>query len=486
MTDLLPPEAMHADSATDLLIIGAGAGGLVAALAARAHGREVLVLERDRTPSGSTALSSGFIPAAGTRFQRAIGIDDDTPDLLAADILAKSHHLGDVAEAHRVAAAIGPALEWLAAEHAIPFEVLQGFRYPGHSRLRMHAVPEHTGAGLMARLQQAAEAAAVPIVPDARATSLFADATGHVHGVRVTRPDGSTEDVACHALILACNGYGGAPDLVRRLIPEMADALYFGHAGNQGDALRWGAALGAEALDLGAYQGHGAVAHPHGVLITWALMMEGGIQINTDGHRFWNEHEGYSEAAVAVLGQPGGIAWNVYDARLHALGLTFPDYREAVALGAIREAADVAALAAALSVPEPPLAATLAEIAHLAAQGGTDRFGRAFTAPALQPPYHAVRVTGALFHTQGGLRVDDHARVLRADGTALPNLQAVGGAARGVSGPKVWGYLSGNGLLSAVAYGWLAGSKQFFFEKKNQKTFNPGAKPLRTDTDPNE
>jgi fumarate reductase flavoprotein subunit len=46
--------------------------------------------------------------------------------------------------------------------------------------------------------------------------------------------------------------------------------------------------------------------------------------------------------------------------------------------------------------------------------------------------------------------------VRRADGSALPNLLAAGGAARGVSGNDAWGYLAGNGLLSAVAGGWIA------------------------------
>jgi fumarate reductase flavoprotein subunit len=87
-----------------------------------------------------------------------------------------------------------------------------------------------------------------------------------------------------------------------------------------------------------------------------------------------------------------------------------------------------------------------------------DRFGREFAAkPALAPPYHAIRVTGALFHTQGGLAVDTRARVLRKDGTTLPNLFAGGGAARGISGAHVWGYLSGNGLLPAVTLGRIAG-----------------------------
>jgi len=321
----------------------------------------------------------------------------------------------------------------------------------------MHAVPERTGAGLMGRLLAAAEAADVALVTSAEATALFADSVGRVRGVRVTRPDGATEDIGCDALILACSGYGGAADLVAAHIPEIASALYFGHAGNAGDALRWGQALGAEARDLSGYQGHGNVAHPHGVLITWALMMEGGIQVNAEGRRFSNEHHGYSEQAVAVLAQPGGTAWSIFDARQHALGRTFEDFCTAEAAGAVRVADDVAGLARVTGLPAGALAATMAKVQALAGSQGTDAFGRRFGAPALASPFRAIRVTGALFHTQGGLVVDGSARVLRPDGRALPNLFAGGGAARGVSGPDVGGYLSGNGLLTAVAYGRLAG-----------------------------
>ena len=450
---LADPELVRAD----IVIIGAGACGLVAALAARDAGASVIVLERDATPSGSTALSSGFIPAAGTSFQRAAGILDDRAALAAADIMTKAHHLVEPAMVGHLTHEIGPALEWLHQNHGVEFEVLAGFRYPGHSRLRMHAVPEHTGAGLMARLLAAAEAAGVLILTNARATALFADVQGRIHGVRFERPDGASEDVGCGALVLACNGYGAAPDLVAQHIPSLAGALYFGHPGNDGSALHWGAALGAEARDLGACQGHGSVAHPHGVLITWALMMEGGVQLNSRGERFWNEHEGYSEAAAAVLSQPDGIAWCVYDARLHELGLTFEDYRQAQQMGAIRVADDVAALAALIGAPETAVAGTMGEVIRLASQGGTDRFGRAFTAARLAAPFYAVRVTGALFHTQGGLFVEGDARVVRSDGTRLPNLFAGGGAARGISGPEISGYLSGNGLLTAVALGRLAG-----------------------------
>ena len=71
--------------------------------------------------------------------------------------------------------------------------------------------------------------------------------------------------------------------------------------------------------------------------------------------------------------------------------------------------------------------------------------------------YYAVKVTGALFHTQGGLAVDSNGRVKRRDGTIFPNLFAAGGAAAGVSGSTAAGYLSGNGLLTATVLGRLAG-----------------------------
>ena len=85
-----------------LLIIGAGAAGLCAALTAREAGVDVVVVERDAIPAGSTALSAGLIPAAGTKFQRARGIAD-TPQLFAADIARKARGEADSAVVNAVA-----------------------------------------------------------------------------------------------------------------------------------------------------------------------------------------------------------------------------------------------------------------------------------------------------------------------------------------------------------------------------------------------
>jgi fumarate reductase flavoprotein subunit len=163
-----------------VVIVGAGACGLTAALAARDAGAEVLVLERDASPSGSTALSSGFIPAAGTRYQRTAGIDD-SPERFAADIQRKNHGAADPRIVETVARTIGPTLEWLDDEHGLRFDVLRGFTYPGHSCLRMHALPERTGEALMAALLRACSE--VDILTSARVIDVDRER------VRFERPD---------------------------------------------------------------------------------------------------------------------------------------------------------------------------------------------------------------------------------------------------------------------------------------------------------
>jgi fumarate reductase flavoprotein subunit len=445
-----PAAELQAEEQTSVVIVGAGACGLTAALALHRLGVDCVVLERDAFAAGSTALSSGFVPAPCTQAQQSQGITDSV-EAFAADIQAKAHGQAAPHLVQAYAQHIGPALDALANHHGLPWQVLDNFMYPGHSVHRMHAVPEKTGAGLMSRLQAAADAAGVVVLTQSQVTELWADRQQRIHGVGFVRPDGQVERLRCDVVLLACNGFGGAKAMVNELLPEMAVATYAGHVGNDGSAIAWGRQLGARLADLGAYQGHGSWAVPQGALISWALMMEGGVQINAQGQRFHNETQGYSEAAVQVLAQPGGVAWNVFDDVLLAFAQDFPDFVSAQNAGAVQHAADAAALAQLIGCSLDSLQATLSAIRPMTDQATGRSFKR-----ALQAPFHAIKVTGALFHTQGGLDIDAQARVLREDGTPLPNLLAAGGAARGVSGQAVWGYLSGNGLLSAIAGGHIA------------------------------
>jgi fumarate reductase flavoprotein subunit len=360
--------------------------------------------------------------------------------------------------AETVARGSAPLIEWLADRYALPFELVENFNYPGHCALRMHGLPSRTGRELIDRLRNAAELSEIVVLTGCIAQTLFAEKDGRVRGLEIVRGDGRHDRIGCDALILACNGYGGNRELIRRFIPEMAGALYFGHPGNRGDAVLWGERLGAELACLGAYQGHGSVATPHNILITWAVIMEGGFQVNAQGRRFSDETCGYSEQAGEVLRQPGGTAWDIFDARIAAVARQFEDFQAAERAGAILIAETVDELAAKMRVPADIFAEEWRTVEMLKTRGAVDRYGRRFSAEQkLLPSFFAVKVTGALFHSQGGLAIDTTARVRRKDGSLLPNVFAAGGAAVGISGTKAAGYLSGNGLLTATVLGRLGG-----------------------------
>ena len=152
---ILPARGVAFTVDVPVLIVGAGAAGLTAALAARDAGADVLVLERDASAQGSTALSSGLIPAAGTKVQKAKGIADD-PAQFAADIQAKAKGKAAPLLVDLLSRMAAPTIDWLAERHGVPFTLVEGFLYPGHSVLRMHGTPRRTGAELMACLTDAA------------------------------------------------------------------------------------------------------------------------------------------------------------------------------------------------------------------------------------------------------------------------------------------------------------------------------------------
>jgi fumarate reductase flavoprotein subunit len=451
-------QAVTPMASVPVVIIGGGATGLCAALAVRDAGVDVLVVERDRQPMGTTAMSTGLIPAAGSHIQRQAGVVDDTPELFAADIAAKAKHRVDHDLVARLAAQSARTIDWLAQDHGLALSLVEGFTYPGHSRLRMHGMPSRSGHELMGALAAACATAGVDILTDSLVNTLYVNDADQVLAIGATRPDGAEDIIGCQALILACCGFAGNAAMVAQLIPELEHATFHGHPGNKGHAIAWGQHLGAAMADLGAYQGHAGLAAGYAIPILWPLIAEGGIQVNRQGLRFANEASGYSEQAVEVLRQDGHVAWSIYDEARHRIMLQFDDYQQALGAGCLLSADTLQELAARANIDAAGLEQSVAETHQLVESGAPDRFGRSFAGKAkLSPPFFAVKVTGALFHTQGGLVVDSDARVLKPTGEPFPNLYAGGGAARGVSGPGADGYMAGNGLLTATTLGRLAG-----------------------------
>lgn len=459
MSDIRVIRTEEVDAIADIpvVIIGGGGTGLCAALAVRDAGVDVLVVERDGQTMGTTAMSTGLIPAAGSAIQQAKGVED-SPEQYAEDIVNKAKGKVDKGLVMQLAAESGRTVDWLSQKHGLDLSLVEGFTYPGHSALRMHGMPSRSGSELMGALASACEDAGVDILTDSLVDTIYVNSDDRVIAIAATRPDGETDVIGCGALILACCGFAGNQEMVSELIPELEHATFHGHPGNKGHAIAWGRELGAAMADLSAYQGHAGLAAGYGIPILWPLITEGGIQVNRAGLRFANEAAGYSEQAVEVLKQDGHVAWSIYDERRHEVMKQFDDYQQAISAGCLQSADTLNELAAKIGVDPEGLKATVEETFSLIESGEPDAFGRSFAGKApLSAPYYAVKVTGALFHTQGGLEVDQHARVLNAARAPMPNLYAGGGAARGISGPGADGYMAGNGLLTATTLGRLAG-----------------------------
>ncbi|PPR78609.1 MAG: Fumarate reductase flavoprotein subunit [Alphaproteobacteria bacterium MarineAlpha2_Bin1] len=439
-----------------IIIIGAGACGLCAALSANEHGIKPLILERDKEPSGSSALSTCLIPAAGTKLQKKAGIED-TPEIFSSDIINKARNENDQNMVRFIAKESAPTVDWL-IDNNVPLDLVTGFFYPGHSQYRMHGSPNRTGTELMDALIKKISQKKIDLMTSALVSNIYFNSDKIITGVEITRPNGNRENVGCKSLILACNGFGGNSEMVKKYIPEMANALYFGHTGNRGDAIKWGIEIGASISDIGSYQGHGAVTHPHGTLLFWGLMTQGGFQVNIKGKRFSNEVRGYSEQAVDVISQENSYVWEIWDSNGHELGMDFVDYRNGSDLKAHKTAKDINEISFLTKIPLKSLEKTFEYINHCIKHKTKDNFGRDWSnIKKMTKPFYFAKVTGALFHTQGGLDINSLAQVLDKNGKPFPNLFAGGGAARGLSGPSRWGYLSGNGLLTAVVLGKVAG-----------------------------
>ncbi len=440
----------------DVLVVGAGACGLVAALRAAQAGASVAVVEKLDRFAGNTVLSSGSIPAAGTRFQREAGIADDV-ETMVADLqrVAGPHDASHLTRT--LVERSAEVVEWLVDTCGIEVRLLPNYKHVGHSVPRLHTQPSNQGSQLIDGLARAAERAGIDVAFSNPVRRLLVE-NGAVVGAEVG--DGaSAYRVDARKLILATNGFGANRKLLAELCPDVADALYFGAAGSEGEAIEWGRTLGAQLGNLGSYQAHASVAYPHGELLTWSVAEKGAFYVNKQGRRFGNESLGYSGFGGLVMAQ-GNEAYAIYDARIRDYVARYQQpYATLVEMGGAREAPTIEALAKVHGIDAAALAGSL-DCYNRAARGeAPDEFGRGdFGMAPLVPPFVITRVNAALFHTQGGLVVDRQAHVLRPDGSTVANLFAGGGAAAGLSGRAGGrGYMSGNGLLTATVLGYIAG-----------------------------
>jgi fumarate reductase flavoprotein subunit len=174
--------------------------------------------------------------------------------------------------------------------------------------------------------------------------------------------------------------------------------------------------------------------------------------VNHQGQRFVDETRYPGGLSNGILQLPGKQAYEILDQRLYDL---LPHYlEEFFTEGLLHQAPTAGELAGKLGIDANGLEQTVEEYNRLAG-AGPDRYGRTPPEP-LYPPFYGIKVKAALYHTQGGLKVNTDGQVLRADGSVIPNLYAGGGVATGVSGTGMEGCLPGNGQLASLGLGMLA------------------------------
>ena len=439
----------------DVLVIGAGACGLAAAIAAHDAGASVAIVEKMDRPGGNSSLSTGSVPAANSRFQREAGIVDD-PKTYVRDLMGIAKETDDLALVERLADVSAETVEWLIDTLGARMQLITAYKHIGHSVPRLHAPVSRRGQDLVDDLLRFVAERDIPLaVGNAVETLIVED--GAVKGARIRTAEG-VSDIRAGKTILAVNGFAGDPELVRRFCPEIAGAQYFGARGSTGEAIRWGEAVGADFANMAAYQGYAAVAYPHGSLLSWTTIEKGGFLVGADGRRFGDESTGYSGYARIVLAQ-GEFATAIFDQKIFDIAAQEEEFMELVKFGGVKKADTIEDAARLIDLDPTALAETLASYNAAAAGAAHDSFGRTdFGLGLLRAPFYVCRVTPGLFHTQGGLRIDRDARVIGKNGAPVPNLFAGGGAAAGISGREgALGYASGNGLLSAIALGRIAG-----------------------------
>ena len=434
---------------SDIIVIGAGGCGLMAALVAAKKGARVLLLEKTDKPGGGTAFSSRGIRAAGSRCQREAEIED-SPELYAEDILRRNNNESDVALTRRLTEMSGRVADFLADAAGIEFQ-LGEFAF-GHSAQRSHSWKAEKN--ITDFLFEAVERERnIQVCFSTPVLSLSQEASGAVTGV-VT----DEKVLTGRKVILASGGFGASRELLSQYIPKAVDIPFPGHFGSTGDGIKMGLAAGAATENMGAFQPYPAYIGPGKRAVSPEVALSGGIMVDLGGKRFVDETKYPGGLGTKMLDLPGKQAYEIFDERIYQLHSNISGLRNLASLfdsGVLKKAQTAEELAGRLGIDADGLKQTIQDY-NSAASGGKDAFGRTLPEP-FSAPFYGIKVTVALYHTQGGLKVSPDGQVLRPDGSIIPNLYAGGGAAVGVSGKGLEGYLPGNGLLASLGLGMRAG-----------------------------
>ena len=445
----------------DVVVIGAGGAGFSAAITARNAGANVVLLEKMPAVGGNSLISGAEMNAAKNWVQPKLGINDDSPELHAQDTFKGGDGKGDMKVSNVMTHQALDAAKWCRDYLGVRFEDDNLFFFGGHSRKRALIPVGHTGTEFIAKFQAKADELGIPVITNMKAEELIKDKDGRVVGVKATMDGSEYTFNAKGGVVLATGGFGANPEMVKKYNPKIDERFKTTDApGSTGEALYMAERAGAELVNMGYIQTYPICDPLSGAIELIAdARFDGAIMLNQEGKRFVEELQRRDVLSEAILNQTGRYCWVLWNDKIGSISNTVKahanEYEAFTKQGIMTTCDDLKCIADFTKIPFDQLQKTVKRVSDMAGKGNDKDFNhRAGLMDMQQGKYYVIKAVPSTHHTMGGVRINEKAEALTAEGKVIPGLWAAGEVTGVTHGTN---RLGGNAYTDIIVFGRIAG-----------------------------
>ena len=445
----------------DVVVIGAGGAGFSAAITARNAGANVVLLEKMPAVGGNSLISGAEMNAAKNWVQPKLGINDDSPELHAQDTFKGGDGKGDMKVINVMTHEALDAAKWCRDYLGVRFEDDNLFFFGGHSRKRALIPVGHTGTEFIAKFQAKADELGIPVITNMKAEELIKNKDGRVVGVKATMDGSEYTFNAKGGVVLATGGFGANPEMVKKYNPKIDERFKTTDApGTTGEALYMAERAGAQLVNMGYIQTYPICDPISGAIELIAdARFDGAIMLNQEGKRFVEELQRRDVLSEAILNQTGQYCWVLWNDNIGKISNTVKahanEYEAFTKQGIMTTCDDLKCIADFTKIPFDQLQKTVKRVSDMAGKGNDKDFNhRAGLMDMQQGKYYVIKAVPSTHHTMGGVRINEKAEALTAEGKVIPGLWAAGEVTGVTHGTN---RLGGNAYTDIIVFGRIAG-----------------------------
>ena len=445
----------------DVVVIGAGGAGFSAAITARNAGANVVLLEKMPAVGGNSLISGAEMNAAKNWVQPKLGINDDSPELHAEDTFKGGDGKGDMKVINVMTHQALDAAKWCRDYLGVRFEDDNLFFFGGHSRKRALIPVGHTGTEFIAKFQAKADELGIPVITNMKAEELIKNKDGRVVGVKATMDGSEYTFNAKGGVVLATGGFGANPEMVKKYNPKIDERFKTTDApGTTGEALYMAERAGAQLVNMGYIQTYPICDPLSGAIELIAdARFDGAIMLNQEGKRFVEELQRRDVLSEAILNQTGQYCWVLWNDNIGKISNTVKahanEYEAFTKQGVMTTCDDLKCIADFTKIPFDQLQKTVKRVSDMAGKGNDKDFNhRSGLVDMQQGKYYVIKAVPSTHHTMGGVRINEKAEALTAEGKVIPGLWAAGEVTGVTHGTN---RLGGNAYTDIIVFGRIAG-----------------------------